>query len=70
MGSKWSDPQTILALVNIGAGLAPTIIAAFQKSDDVRQKLQVPTVDELIAMGIERTQAEIMVQEAILAAQP
>ena len=66
--SSWSDPQTILALVKLGTDLAPTIVAAFQKSPGVQEQLEVPTVEELIALGIERTQAEIMVQEAILAA--
>lgn len=59
MANKWSDPQTVLALVRLGTDLTPRIIALFKKPANP-QLIEPYTLEELIALGYSIDEANQM----------
>ena len=62
-GQKWSDPATVIALVQLGVNAAPAVIGLF-RHDPVTQKLQPMTLEELLAHGYRIDEATLMLIEA------
>ena len=60
---KWTDPGTVIALVQIGLNAAPSIIALFKKNENT-QKLEPITLEGLLALGFSLDEATLMLIEA------
>lgn len=62
MTNGWSDPQTILALVKLGADLTPTVVTLLKKPPQP-QKLEPVNLEYLLSIGYSMDEATLIMAE-------